>query len=264
MTFRPFASGASIPCAPSRPKPLHGSPGIATISARNKCDACGACLRTHSVILHFMLPSWRMSTRKFQLEDLIALPSMTKDDVMDAWDQVATDRDLHLRDVAAHLDGLLSGEKVNAHLRGQNYAAATGGSSGKRGVFLWDWKPLSSPPTSPTGWRLGRTFESDGTSAPLATLLATPALGGFFGLQARVAIRRSRCLTSGPSFVTLRPRKRTPSASDSGPTPRRAQSDFLSVSQYWPARQIGAGISAADARSRPGGCPARKYPAGFL
>ena len=39
----------------------------------------------------------------------------------------------------------------------------------------------------------------------------------------------SPCLTSGPTFVTLRPRKRTLSTSDSEPTPRRAKSDFLSV-----------------------------------
>jgi hypothetical protein len=39
----------------------------------------------------------------------------------------------------------------------------------------------------------------------------------------------SPCLTSGPTFVTLRLWKRTLSASDSGPTPRRAKSDFLSV-----------------------------------
>lgn len=39
------------------------------------------------------------------------------------------------------------------------------------------------------------------------------------------------CLTFGPTFVTLRrPWKRTLSASDSGPTPKRAKSDFLSVS----------------------------------
>ena len=76
----------------------------------------------------------------FQLEDLEALPSMTKDDVMDAWDEVVTDRELHLQDVVSHLDGLLSGEKTNAYLRGKYYAAATGGSSGKRGIFLWDWE----------------------------------------------------------------------------------------------------------------------------
>ena len=76
----------------------------------------------------------------FHLEDLIALPSMTKNDVMDAWDQVVTDRELRLEDVAAHLDALLSGKKTNAYLPGKYYAAATGGSSGKRGVFLWDWE----------------------------------------------------------------------------------------------------------------------------
>jgi hypothetical protein len=40
---------------------------------------------------------------------------------------------------------------------------------------------------------------------------------------------RAPCLTSGPIFVTLRPWKRTLSASDSGSTPRRTKSDFLSV-----------------------------------
>ena len=49
-------------------------------------------------------------------------------------------------------------------------------------------------------------------------------------LLSRPVTRKSPCLTSGPTFVTLRPWKRTLSASDSGPTPRRAKSDFLSVS----------------------------------
>ena len=34
----------------------------------------------------------------------------------------------------------ISTEKTNAYLRGKYYAAATGGSSGKRGIFLWDWE----------------------------------------------------------------------------------------------------------------------------
>ena len=42
------------------------------------------------------------------------------------------------------------------------------------------------------------------------------------------ALRR-QLLTSRPTFVTLRSWKRTLSASDSGPTPRRAKSNFLSV-----------------------------------
>ena len=43
------------------------------------------------------------------------------------------------------------------------------------------------------------------------------------------ATRKSPCLTSGPLLVTLRPWKRTLSASDSRPTPQRAESDILSV-----------------------------------
>ena len=69
-----------------------------------------------------------VNAEAFQLEDLVALPVMTKNDVMDAWDQVVTDRGLHLQDVTAHLDGLLSGEKTNAYPQGKYYAAATGGS----------------------------------------------------------------------------------------------------------------------------------------
>ena len=81
-----------------------------------------------------------IDTEAFQLEDLEALPAMTKDDVMGAWDEVVTDPELHLQHVSAHLDALLSGEKTNAYLGGKYYAAATGGSSGKRGIFLWDWE----------------------------------------------------------------------------------------------------------------------------
>jgi phenylacetate-CoA ligase len=57
-----------------------------------------------------------VDTENLQLEDLAAVPSMTKDDVMGAWDQVVTDRELHLEDVTARLDELLSGEKTNAYL----------------------------------------------------------------------------------------------------------------------------------------------------
>jgi phenylacetate-CoA ligase len=60
----------------------------------------------------------------FQLEDLAAIPSMTKNDVMDAWDQVVTDRGLHLRDVTAHLDALLSGKEKNAYLQDKYYACS--------------------------------------------------------------------------------------------------------------------------------------------
>ena len=64
-----------------------------------------------------------------------------------------------------------------------------------------------------------------------------------WGRSARFAARSLTCfkfrfvsllaLTSGTAFVTLRPWKRTLSASHSGPTPRRAKSDFLSVGTFF-------------------------------
>jgi phenylacetate-CoA ligase len=99
----------------------------------------------------------RVEAEAFQLEDLAEVPSMTKDDVMDDWDQVVTDRELHLEHVTAHLDELLFGEKTNAYLRGKYYAAATGGSSGKRGVFLWDWETFFVTANITYRMRPGRT-----------------------------------------------------------------------------------------------------------
>ncbi len=63
ITFRRFAQGTSIPCAPSRPKPLRGSLGAASASATNRCEACGACSHTRSVIRRFTLSGWRTSTQ---------------------------------------------------------------------------------------------------------------------------------------------------------------------------------------------------------
>ena len=79
-------------------------------------------------------------------------------------------------------------------------------------------RPLS-PTTTPNGsWR----------SPPPETSGSAPKCASRPLLQ-RPPARGRPCLTSGPTFVTLRPWKRTLSASDSGPTPRRAKSDFLSV-----------------------------------
>ncbi len=63
ITFRRFAQGTSIPCAPSRPKPLRGSLGAASASATNRCEACGACSHTRSVIRRFTLSGWCTSTQ---------------------------------------------------------------------------------------------------------------------------------------------------------------------------------------------------------
>jgi len=82
----------------------------------------------------------RLEAGKLQLGDLHTLPPVTKADVMDHWDRVVTDPRLHLDDMNAHLRRLISGEAENPYYLDRYYGAATGGSSGKRGLFLWDWE----------------------------------------------------------------------------------------------------------------------------
>ncbi len=77
---------------------------------------------------------------QLELSDLPSLPLLTKADVMDHWDQIVTDRRLRLEGVTTHLEQLHEGQQDNAYYLGRYYAAATGGTSGKRGVFLWDWE----------------------------------------------------------------------------------------------------------------------------
>ena len=72
-------------------------------------------------------------------EDLRRLPPMTKDDLMEHFDEIVTDRRLSLDAVERHLERATG----DAYLRGEYHAVASGGSSGRRGVFVYDW----------SGWR---------------------------------------------------------------------------------------------------------------
>ncbi|MGY1704190.1 phenylacetate--CoA ligase family protein [Geodermatophilus sp. SYSU D00697] len=68
-------------------------------------------------------------------ETLGELPVMTKDDLMAHFDEIVTDDRLTLDVVEAHLDRLTS----DAYLFDRYHACASGGSSGRRGVFVYDW-----------------------------------------------------------------------------------------------------------------------------
>ncbi|MEM9657007.1 MAG: hypothetical protein AAF961_01480, partial [Planctomycetota bacterium] len=81
-----------------------------------------------------------LDASQLELNDLPSIPPMTKADVMDHWDAIVTDRRLRLEGVVEHLDRLHKGQQDNFYHLDQYYAAATGGTSGKRGVFLWDWE----------------------------------------------------------------------------------------------------------------------------
>ena len=68
----------------------------------------------------------------FDEEDLPLIPAMTKDDLMAHWDAIVTDRRLTLGMVERHLAGVTS----DAYLFDELHACASGGSTGRRGVFV--------------------------------------------------------------------------------------------------------------------------------
>jgi hypothetical protein len=63
------------------------------------------------------------------------LPVMTKDDLMGNFDAIATDHDVRLADANTHIAAL----EGDAYFRDELHAVASGGSSGRRGVFVWGW-----------------------------------------------------------------------------------------------------------------------------
>ena len=75
-----------------------------------------------------------------EVKDLVKIPPLTKNEVMDNWDRLVTDPRLRKDDVTSHLERLHAGSQPNAYYLGNYYAAATGGTSGQRGLFLWDWE----------------------------------------------------------------------------------------------------------------------------
>jgi phenylacetate-CoA ligase len=72
---------------------------------------------------------------RLDVEWLAALPVMTKDDLMGNFDDIVTDPLVRLDAVEAHLEGLAD----DAYLLDRYHAIASGGSSGRRGVFVYDW-----------------------------------------------------------------------------------------------------------------------------
>jgi phenylacetate-CoA ligase len=65
---------------------------------------------------------------------------MSKDDVLEHFDSIVTDRRLSLIRVEAHLARLTS----DAYLLDEHHAIASGGSSGRRGVYVYDWEGSAS------------------------------------------------------------------------------------------------------------------------
>ena len=71
----------------------------------------------------------------FTEADIVRLPTMTKSDLMDNFDAIVTDPRVTLGVCEAVLDG----RGPSSYLFGEYRVVASGGSSGRRGVFVYGW-----------------------------------------------------------------------------------------------------------------------------
>lgn len=78
-----------------------------------------------------------VDTARLDETTLSELPVMTKDDLMGSFDDVVTDERLRLDLLDAHLETLAD----DAYLFDRYHVIASGGSTGRRGVFVYDWAP---------------------------------------------------------------------------------------------------------------------------
>ena len=86
------------------------------------------------------------------------LPVLTKALVMENFDELVTDPSVRLADVEAHLAAL----RGNELFRGRYWVASTSGSTGRRGLFLWDFAEWTTVLAS-----YNRSFDWAGSRAGL-------------------------------------------------------------------------------------------------
>ncbi|MBA2649383.1 MAG: phenylacetate--CoA ligase family protein [Legionella sp.] len=72
-------------------------------------------------------------------ENLLEIPPINKTILMDNWDEIVTDRTLSLSIVEKHIEKLSQSEEA-LYLNNRYHLLATSGSSGKRGVFIYNWE----------------------------------------------------------------------------------------------------------------------------
>jgi phenylacetate-CoA ligase len=104
-------AGPPSSCRPTRPKP------------------CGSCEHAYA-----HSPFYRRLHAGRTDRPLHELPVLTKAMVMEHFDELVTDPTVKLADVEAHLAALQGNERF----RGRYWVAATSGTTGRRGIFLWN------------------------------------------------------------------------------------------------------------------------------
>lgn len=106
---------------------------------------------------------------QFSAGDLSSLPVMTKQDLMSNWDAIVTDPRARLADAEQHLAALTH----DAYFLETYHVVASGGSSGHRGVFVWDWDGWSTCYLGFIRWLLrAATRMGAANSAPVLAMVA--------------------------------------------------------------------------------------------
>jgi phenylacetate-coenzyme A ligase PaaK-like adenylate-forming protein len=114
-----------------------------------------------------------ISPEDFQFEDLRSLPVMTKADLIENFDDIVTDRRVTTDVVERHLASL---EDDDAYLLGAYHAAVSGGSSGVRALFAFDWDSWKTYYLAAFRYIYRIRLEATGTytKPALTAVLATP------------------------------------------------------------------------------------------
>ena len=130
-------------------------------------DQAMAALRTHA---YSRSPFYRRHHAGLANAPLDELPPVTKGDLMAHWDEVVTEPALRLSEVERHL-GLLTHSQGDPGVpwQGRWWAAATAGTTGRRGVFIWgrrEWASVLASYARANDWagavRRGREAAADG------------------------------------------------------------------------------------------------------
>lgn len=102
--------------------------------------------------------------------DLASLPMMTKRDAQDQWDAIVTAKDL----TRTSAERILAEQQWFSYTPGGRQVFSSGGSSGVRGIYVWDWQFFVS--VACLAWRMQAREERRGP-APSEKLLAVLEAG---------------------------------------------------------------------------------------
>jgi phenylacetate-CoA ligase len=133
-----------------------------------------------------------LDPQRLREEDMEQIPAMTKDDLMEHWDDIVTNRRLTLDLVESHLDSLTT----DAYLLDRYHPVASGGSSGRRGVFVYDWDAWTLSYLGFTRWLLW-----DRLTAP--ELTATPMVSGSVAAEVASHMTSAQAQTFSSPLLTV-------------------------------------------------------------